>query len=60
MNFIKNIKFGIKESISGNAKAVSNKSIINSKNLTTSRIKLQKRKANNKGLTFSSIGFKKK
>ena len=51
MNLIKNVKFRIKESTSG-------KTIIGKKNLASSRIKLQKRKNNRKGILFSKISFR--
>ena len=58
MNFIKNVKFGIKESTSGKNKLTPGKTIIGKKNLASSRIKLQKRKNNRKGILFSKISFR--
>ena len=58
MNFIKNVKFRIKESTSGKNKLMPEKTIIGKKNLASSRIKLQKRKNNRKGILFSKISFR--
>lgn len=58
MNLIKNVKFRIKESTSGKNKLMPGKTIIGKKNLASSRIKLQKRKNNRKGILFSKISFR--
>ena len=60
MYFIKNIKFGIKEPTSGKKKIIAGSPIIKSKNLASSRIKLQKNKYNRKGFLFSKINFRNK
>ena len=60
MNIIKNIRFGIKESVSGKRRSIIGNTINRDKNLASSRIKLQKRKNNRKGFLFSKINFKNK
>ena len=60
MYFIKNIKFGIKEPTSGKKKVIAGSLMAKSKNLTSSRIKLQKNKNNRKGFLFSKINFRNK
>jgi len=61
MYFIKNIKFGIKEPTSGKKKKViAGSPMVKNKNLTSSRIKLQKNKNNRKGFLFSKINFRNK
>ena len=60
MYFIKNIKFGIKEPTSGKKKIITGSPMVKSKNLTSSRIKLQKNKKNRKGFLFSKINFRNK
>ena len=58
MYFIKNIKFGIKEPTSGKKKVTKKSLTVKSKNLASSRIKLQKNKNNRKGFLFSKISFR--
>ena len=60
MYFIKNIKFGIKEPTSGKKKIITGSPMVKSKNLTSSRIKLQKNKKYRKGFLFSKINFRYK
>ena len=60
MYFIKNIKFGIKEPTSGKKKIITGSAMVKSKNLTSSRIKLQKNKNKRKGFLFSKINFRNK
>ena len=60
MYFIKNIKFGIKEPTSGKKKIITGSPMVKSKNLASSRIKLQKNKKNRKGFLFSKINFRNK
>ena len=60
MYFIKNIKFGIKEPNSGKKRIIVESPMGKSKNLASSRIKLQKNKNNRKGFLFSKINFRNK
>ena len=60
MYFIKNIKFGIKEPTSGKKNIIAASPMVKSKNLASSRIKLQKNKNNRKGFLFSKINFRNK